>query len=98
MNASAKLIQRLDEKVRRRDRELGLDAALKASLGVLFSFLTFGFLFWLGWFAALMTGAHRLLDLDAWEFGAIVTLIFFVAATWSAWRPVDTLAGAGTRA
>lgn len=86
-----KLQDRLAEMVRSRNRELAGDALLKAAIGVVFSLLTFGFVFWFGWFFGIYFS--RQLNLPAWQFGALFTGVFLVAATWSAWRRVDPLAG-----
>jgi hypothetical protein len=91
MHTSPQLIERLAQLVHLRNRELASDAILKTGLGVVFSFVTFGLLFWLSWFVGFFV-AHYL-HLQAWQFGAILTGLFFVVATWSAWRRVDPLAG-----
>lgn len=91
MDIPPRLIERLAEMVRRRNRELAVDAALKAGLGIVFSGLTFGVVFWFGWVAGFFFG--RYLNLHAWQLGAIVAGTFFVVAAWSAWRRVDPLAG-----
>lgn len=91
MNPSTQAADRLSRMVHRRNRELAFDAALKALLGIGFSLVTFGVLFWMGWFVGFFMARH--LNLHAWQFGAIVTGLFFVVATWSAWRRVDPLAG-----
>lgn len=77
--------------MRRRNRELALDALLKAGLGLVFSLFTFGIVFWFSWVLGFFFG--RQLDLHPWQFAAIVTGLFFSVATWSAWRRVDPLAG-----
>jgi hypothetical protein len=91
MTNSLHLIDRLTQVVRSHNRELAFDAGLKAFLGIVFSCITFGLLFWLGWFVGLFFASY--LHLDAWQFGLILTGLFLVVATWSAWRRVDPLAG-----
>lgn len=91
MTISLELVDRVNHMVRRRNRELAFDAALKASLGIVFSLVTYGVLFWMGWFVGFFVGGY--LNLRPWQFGAILTGLFFVVATWSAWRRVDPLAG-----
>ncbi|MSQ93984.1 MAG: hypothetical protein EXR98_05440 [Gemmataceae bacterium] len=86
-----KLQDHLAEMVRRRNRELAFDAILKAGLGVVFSFFTFGFVFWFAWFVGFFFG--RQMNLVPWQFAGMFTGVFFVAATWSAWRRIDPLAG-----
>jgi hypothetical protein len=91
MNSSPQIVDRLSEMANRRNRELASDAMLKALLGIGFGVVTFGVLFWMGWFVGIFV-AHSV-HLNAWQFGAILTGLFFVVATWSAWRRVDPLAG-----
>ena len=91
MNVAPNLADRLAELVRRRNRELLGDALLKAGFGVLFSFLTFGFVYWFGWFLGFFL--WRALGMELWLFAAIFTSIFFVVAVWSAWRRVNPLHG-----
>ena len=90
MSASPQIADRLAELVRRRNRELLGDAALKAALGVGFSLLTFGFIYWGGWLFGFFVA--RGLGLAGWQFGLLAAALFFVAATFSAWRRVDPLA------
>jgi hypothetical protein len=91
MEIPPQLIDRVSELVRRRNRELAFDAALKAGLGIVFSVLTFGTLFWFGWVVGFFVG-HSL-GTYPWQLGSLVAGVFFVVATWSAWRHVDPLAG-----
>jgi hypothetical protein len=91
MNGTPHIATRLQDLVLRYNRELALDAALKALLGVLFSFLVFGLLFWFGWFIGVFVA--RNFNLQAWQFGCLVSGLFLLAATWSAWRRVNPLAG-----
>jgi hypothetical protein len=92
MTDSSHVLKRLGKMVRRRNGELVFEAALKGLFGVVFSLITFGLIFWIGWFSGLIFFAGAL-NLHAWQFGAILTGVFFVVATWSAWRRVNPLAG-----
>jgi hypothetical protein len=91
MKDIAPVVVRLQEEIRAHNRELATEAITKAVLGVLFTLLTFAFVFWIAWFfGVLMAG---LLNLEAWRFGAVVTGVFLVVSIGSAWRRVDPLAG-----
>lgn len=90
MKSLAKVAERLKEAVDRRNGELFTDAAIKFGTGVVFTLLTFGFVFWVGWFLGFFFGYN--LGLSAVTFGLIVTGILFVVAVWSAWRNVNPLA------
>lgn len=90
MKSLDKVAERLNEAVRSRNRELFTDAVIKLGTGIVFSLLTFGFIFWVGWFLGIFFAYH--LELSAVTFGLIVTAIFFVVALWSAWRNVNPLA------
>ena len=91
MNRTEPIATRLRDLVRRHNRELAFDILLKASLGIIFSFFTFGFLFWAGWLCGWFVFGSFLLK--PWQFGAFVAGLFFIVAVWSAWRRVDPLAG-----
>src|SRR6476620_6991396 len=91
MKAATPIVDQLRLVVGQRNRELALDAALKIGMGIVFSLLTFGFLFWLGVFVGF--GVAGYLGLHAWQFAAIFPGIFFAAAVWSAWQRVNPLAG-----
>jgi hypothetical protein len=91
VNTTPDIAARLQGLVRAYNRELALDAFLKALLGVVFSVFTFGFLFCVGWMVGFMIGG--LMDLEAWQCGAILSGLFFVVAVWSAWRQVDPTSG-----
>lgn len=91
MNATHTIAARLDELSRRHNRGLAFDAALKASLGLVFSLLTFGVVYWLGWCVGFFFAPY--LSLQAWQFGLLVAAVFVAVATWSAWRNVNPLAG-----
>lgn len=90
MSKATQIVDRLARRVQARNRELAMDAALKAALGFAFSAITFGILFWFGWVLGFMFG--RLLHLDPWQFGVIFSGVFCVAAVWSAWQRVNPLA------
>jgi hypothetical protein len=90
MNVSLQLLQRIDDLVRRRNREIASEALLKAVLGIGFSIVVYGVLFWMGWFVGWFVAKY--LNLHPWQFGALLSGLFFVVATWSAWRRVDPLA------
>src|SRR5262245_32167814 len=91
MSASAPIVDQLQMVVKQRNRELASDAIIKIGLGIVFSLFTFGFVFWLGLFVGF--GVAGYLGLTAWQFSAIFTGIFVVAAVWSAWQRVNPLAG-----
>ena len=91
MNRTEPIATLLQKLVRRHNRELAFDILLKASLGIVFSFFTFGFLFWAGWLCGwFVFGSFHL---KPWQFGALVAGLFFTVAVWSAWCQVDPLAG-----
>ncbi|MBI2804326.1 MAG: hypothetical protein HYX68_05000 [Planctomycetes bacterium] len=89
MRTVAPIARRLAELVRRRNAEIGWDAILKASLGIIFTLVTFTVFFWFSWFAGFLLGVY--LGLQAWQFATIFTGLFFIAATWSAWLRIDPL-------
>src|SRR6516165_667322 len=91
MSATPHIASRLQDLVHRHNREVVLEATLKAILGIVFSFFTFGFLFWLGWVVGWFVAGS--LPLRAWHCGALLAGLFFVVALWSAWHQVDPLAG-----
>lgn len=91
MKSNPQVAARLHDLVRRHNGSVAADAALKAALGIVFSFLTFGLVYWFGWFVGVFVA--RQVGLQAWQFGAIMTGLFLIVATWSAWRRVDPLAG-----
>jgi hypothetical protein len=91
MKNTAQVVGRLTEVIRAHNREVRFEALLKASLGVIFSLVTFGFVFWVGWVAGFFFANY--IGLDAAQFALFLTLMFLIVATWSAWRRVDPLAG-----
>jgi hypothetical protein len=91
MNDTPVIAVRLQEMARNYNREVTLEVVGKALLGLLFSFFTFGFLFWLGWFVGFFFA--RSFGLKPWQFGALVSGLFLIVATFSAWQRVDPLAG-----
>ena len=78
MPASPELVERVKELVGRRNRELAGDAALKASLGLVFTILTYGLLYWLAWFVGFFLAGS--LGLDPWQFAVVVTGVFLIVA------------------
>ena len=80
------IANRLQDMVRRYNRELTVDALGKSLLGVVFSFFTFGFVYCWAWFLGLFVASS--LGLRSWLAG-----LFLVVATCSAWRHVDPMAG-----
>src|SRR6266852_5462645 len=91
MDTSPKLIGRLTETVRRRNRELAFDSILKAGFGVAFSCLSFGFVFWVGWYVGITLAP--LVDFNAWLFAAICAGFYIVVMTGLAWQRVDAYPG-----
>jgi hypothetical protein len=91
MSNTAQIADRLQDMVRRYNRELALEALLKTILGVGFSFVVFGALFWFGWVIGFFIA--RSMHLEAWQFAALLSGLFLVVAAWSAWQRVDPLAG-----
>jgi hypothetical protein len=90
MKSSPQIAVAVEDLVRRYNREVTLDACMKAGLGLLFSLLTFGFVFWGGWLAAFCFA--RSLGIAEWHIALLVTGLFFIVAAWSAWQRVDPLA------
>ena len=91
MSEADPIAARLRELVRQHGRELAGEILLRVGLGLVFSLLTFGFVFWVavifGWYFAWQLG------LGVWQFAEIVTAVFFVVAhRRSAWSRVDPLA------
>jgi hypothetical protein len=90
MSNTPPIAGRLRDMVGGYNRELAAEALGKALLGVVVSFFVFGFVFWCGWFVGFAVADS--LNLEAWQFGALLSGLFLVVATWSAWRRVDPLA------
>ncbi|HWG43229.1 MAG TPA: hypothetical protein VN688_10620 [Gemmataceae bacterium] len=91
MNNTPHIAARLHDMASQHNRELVFEGVGKALLGGIFSFITFGLLFWFGWFAGFFVAGS--FGLQAWQFGALVTGLFLIVAMWSAWQRVDPLAG-----
>jgi hypothetical protein len=91
MNDTSKTTHRLREMVSGYNRDVRLEVLFKSLLGLGFSVLVFGFVFWLAWFTGLFFTAS--LHLHAWQFAILVAGLFLIVATWSAWKQVDPLAG-----
>jgi hypothetical protein len=87
------IVDRLRELVRLHRKELAGDILFRVGLGLVFSLLTFGFIFWVavvfGWFVAYQIGV------SVWTFAWAVTAVFFVVAVFSAFARVNPLAGVG---
>jgi hypothetical protein len=77
--------------VSRYDSDLLAKGAIKAVLGVVFSIMAFGLIFWCGWFFGFWLAAS--LGLESWQLGLLCSGLFLVVAIWSAWRRVNPLAG-----
>ena len=90
MNSAQQIADCITQMVQSRNRTLIFDATLKASLGIAFSTLTFGFIFWIGWMAGFCFFSW--INLEPWQFAALVTGIFLGVAIWSAWVRVNPLA------
>ena len=78
-------------KVRDRNRQLAFEAAVEVVLGVLFAALTLAFVFWITWLFG--GGLARMAGLAGWHLALIITGLFLIVTTVSAWRQVDPLAG-----
>jgi hypothetical protein len=91
MRTSSQIVDRLHSLVRERNREIAIDATIKVLLGVLFSLLVFGFVFWGTWLVGFFVGSSW--NIRPWQLGLLVASLFFVVALWSAWRHVNPLAG-----
>ena len=83
-------VEQIRRLVAERNRELGLEAAVEAGLGLLFSAIVFGGVFWTAWliffFVFFSTQRATLID-------SIVAGAFVVVSTISAWRRVNPFAG-----
>jgi hypothetical protein len=76
--------------VARRNGETALEAFGEVALGVLFTALTFGVVYWLAWVFGFF-GLSGALGMRASELAAWITGVLFVVAVLSAWRQVDPL-------
>lgn len=90
MASEAKIAERLSDLVRQTNRKFASDALLCLVLGIIFSLLTFGLVFWIGWYAAIFS--VRNIGIPSWQVGIIFAGLFFIVAVWSAWRRVNPLA------
>jgi len=88
MPQDAPIAGRLLRRVRARNRELMTEMAVELGMGLLFTALTVGFLYWLLWFICLFLGGIRAAPLARW-----MTALFMLVAAISAWRRVDPFAG-----
>jgi len=91
MSSSSQIVDRLHRLVRERNREVAIDATIKVLLGVFFSLVVFGFIFWVCWLVGFFVGSSW--NIRPWQLGSLVTGLFFLVALWSAWRHVNPLAG-----
>lgn len=87
MSAAAAL--RIQELAAERNRELDLEAGITAALGVLFTLLIFGGLYWVTFIWAFPSISGGSIGFSPKAFG--VTAIFFVVAAATAWRQIDPL-------
>jgi hypothetical protein len=90
MRTTAQIASRLQEMVRGYNNQLARDALLKAALGIAFSFLVFGVVFWTAWVVGFAVAGY--LHLSAWQFATLLTGLFIAVSAWSAWYRVDPLA------
>ena len=75
------------QQVDQRNREIATEAVVEAALGVLFSFLVFGFVFVASWVACfLVVGYSR-----AVPTASLIVLVYALVALYSAWRRVNPL-------
>lgn len=80
--------RRIGRLIAQRNRELSLQAGVELVLGVIFTIVVFGVVFWIAYLAGFFC-------LSFWRpmnFALIVTGIFAVVAVCSAWRQVDPFA------
>jgi hypothetical protein len=90
LSQDARIRSRLLRQVQSRNGELQIEAAIEAGLGILFTALTAGVVFCLAWFVCFLSGARRV---PAINISLLVTGIFVLVGTISAWRHVDPFAG-----
>ncbi len=79
-------VEQIRRLVAERNRELGLEAAVEAALGLLFSAIVFGGVFWTTWLVCFFVIFRPT------PIAAIVTGVFAAVSTISAWRRVDPYA------
>lgn len=91
MSESSEVVERLRYAVARVNQEIALDVGIRLVLGVIFSILTFGFLFWFGWVGGFVLGPQ--IGLSPFQLGAFGSSFFFLVALASAWFQVEPLAG-----
>jgi uncharacterized membrane protein YhdT len=87
MRLSSKTIARLTNLIHAHNRDVALDVAIKAGLGVLFTLVTFTFVWWMSWYLAFRLAG--LLGLEPWVWACIITAIIFISSVWTAWQRVD---------
>jgi hypothetical protein len=93
MSSRRPIADRLQRQVAQRNRELAIDAIAKASLGVLFSLLTFACVFWFSWTIGRPVSGY--VGLAPWQLALLVTGLYVVVAIWAAWHRANPLAGVG---
>ncbi len=83
-------VEQIRQLVAERNHQLGVEAAVEAGLGLLFSAIVFGGVFWTTWliFFFVFFSTQR-----ATLIAAIVTGVFAAVSTISAWRRVNPFAG-----
>jgi hypothetical protein len=91
MSNTAHIASRLQDLVGQYNREVWGDVLIKAGLGVVFSLVVFGLLYWFSWFVGVLI--YPATGLVGWQFGTIFTGIFLAVAVASAWWCVNPLAG-----
>jgi hypothetical protein len=83
--------QRIAKRAARRNRELALEALIGSLLGVLFTAIVLGFIFWTAWlFGFFVVAFHAP---KATLLASIVTGVFALVAFVSAWRRTNPFAG-----
>ena len=79
-------VEQIRQLVAERNHQLGVEAAVEAGLGLLFSAIVFGGVFWTTWLVCFFVAFRPTL------IAAIVTGVFAAVSTISAWRRVDPYA------
>jgi hypothetical protein len=91
MKSTSHVSKRLYALATRYNRELWFEGVAKALLGVGFTLLVFGMLFWFWWVVGFFMAGS--VGLEAGQFSTLVTGLFWIVAIGSAWQRVDPLAG-----
>jgi hypothetical protein len=90
MPHDSRIAGRLLRRIQARNRELLLEAAIEAGMGVLFTALTSAVVFCIAWFVCSSFGGFRF---PAWTAALAVTAIYVLVSAISAWRQIDPFAG-----